>query len=521
MAKRLLLIVAILLAGAVLPRPAAAVSLKEEIDLGDKIDAQIVKNNQLYSDEAAQKEMETYGQKLAKYVKRPEIHYHFRILKDNDFNAFSIPGGYVYFTDRLWRVLRKDERIGVIGHEITHVDQRHAIDAMLKQQKRQTILAVLLAATRASNIIGNVAGMGEQIYTLKYSRGDEQQADYGSVNLCQKAGYNPAGIMLSMYKIKRFETESGGAPPKIFSDHPPTKERLQYLTQLLTSKGIAVPHENIETVATPNRIGDVVTTGADSVTFTSSKALKPGDIVWVMRDGWDFYYEKRSVVPAARAVVTSAGQSPSARIWLITSTKTQQIAKGMGVYAPPLPEPAKGAGSLVPISRQAAIGKLQLSAPPDPFERLVAVQAVWNKDNTKLVNENAGYLVVTNPSNETGYVGAQNPKYSYAPMESGSVLVKVKDPDEKRWIGPIISIGRGGGTVEVTTNTKLDQSKTYDVLSPAWDPELAYAKRVIGRARPASSSGKIVLKITEFVGGWSVADIQNGFDVYEQAPEAK
>jgi len=519
--KRRLVLVALLIAFAAVGRMAVAVTLQEEIDLGKRIDVQIMKDNQLYSDDKAQNEMEEYGRKLAKYVGRPQIPYHFKILKDNDFNAFSVPGGYVYFTDHLWRVLRKDERIGVIAHEITHVDRRHAIDAISKQQKRQTILSILLAVTKASNILNNVVGIAEQMYTLKYSRGDEEQADTGAVDLCQKAGYNPAGILLSMYKIQRFQSESGGAPPKIFSDHPPTKERLLYLKTLLASKGIAVPAENIETATTPYRIGEVVTAGSDTMTFTSSKPLVAGDIVWVMRDGWDFYYEKRSAVPAARGVVTSGGQSPSANVWLIPSTKKVQPAKGMGVYCPPLPALERGVGLLMPLSRQAAVGKLQFSAPPQMLERLFAVQAVWNKDNTQLTNDNAGYLVVTNPSNETGYVGIQRPMLSYAPMEFSSVLVKVNDQDQRRWIGPIVSIGKGGGTIEVTTTSTLVAGKTYDVLSPGWNKDDTYVKRVVGTANPQSTTGKIVLKMVGFAGGWSMADVQNGFDVYEQEQQSK
>ena len=122
----------------------------------------------------------------------------------------------------------KEFRIGVVAHEIVHVDRRHAIDALLKQQRRRIWLSVLLVAAKAGNLAGNVASLAEQMYTLKYSRGDEEQADTGAVDMCQKAGYNPAGILLAMYKISRFESESGGAPPKIFSDHPPTKERLQF-----------------------------------------------------------------------------------------------------------------------------------------------------------------------------------------------------------------------------------------------------------------------------------------------------
>lgn len=518
-----LIVIALLFACALgaVPRAAMAFSLQEEIKLGRDIDAQIMKNNQLYPDDQAQKEMQDYGQKLATFVNRPQMPYHFKILKDNEFNAFSVPGGYVYFTSRLWDVLRKDEKIGVIGHEIVHVDNRHAIDAISKQQKRQTILTILLAVTKAGDIWGNVAGIAEQMYTLKYSRGDEEQADNGAVTFCQKAGYNPAGILLAMYKIKRFEDESGGAPPKIFSDHPPTKERLQYLQQILTSKGIPVPPENVGTVNMPDRIGNVASAASDSITFTSSKPLKQGDIVWVMREGWDFYYEKRTAVPTARAVVSSAGTTATAKVWLVPSTKKVQITNGMGVYAPPLPALEKGVGSLMAVSSQAGIGRTQFSSPPKALDRLMAMQAVWNKDKTQLVNDNVGYVVVTDPASETGYMGVQRSEFSYAPMELNSVLVKVSDPDESRWIGPIISIGRGGGTIEVKPTRGLAKDTTYEVLYPGWSKDLPYDKRIVGTAKLESTSPKIVLKLTGLAGGWSISALQNGFDVYEQRQGSK
>lgn len=519
--KRLFIVVGMFLALGTLPRVAQAMSVQDEIDTGKKIDIQIMKENRLYSDEKAQKEMDDYGQKLAKYVSRPQIPYHFKILKDNDFNAFSIPGGYVYFTDRLWNVLRKDERIGVIGHEITHVDRRHAIDAMSKQQTRQTILTILLAATKAGDIWGNVAGVAEQMYSLKYSRGDEQQADYGSVDLCTKAGYNPAGILLAMYKIQRFEAESGGAPPKIFSDHPPTKERLQYLKQLLASKGVTVPAENIETVATPNKIGEVSAANTDSITFTSSQPLKAGDIVWVMREGWDSRYEKHTGVPIARALVTAAGQTPTAKVWQIHSAKPVAVTKGMGVYAPPIPSPERGIGTITSASLQASVGRLRLDAKPQLLERLFAAQPVWNKDYSHLVNENVGYLVVTDPANESGYVGVQQADYSYAPLETNSVLRKVDDPDQDNWVGPIVSMGRSGATIEIKTTKPLDKTKTYEVLYPAWGKDDTYKKRIIGTAKLDSTSPKIVLKMSIFSAGFSMNNLQNGFDVYEQKQEPK
>lgn len=520
MAKRFLLVVAALFVLGAAPR-VVAVTLEEEINLGKKIDAQIMKDNKLYSDDKARNEMDEYGQKLAKFASRPQITYHFKILEDDQFNAFSVPGGYVYFTDKLWRVLRKDERIGVIAHEITHIDHRHAIDALLKRQRRQIWLSVLLVATKAGNFAGNIAGLAEQVYTLKYSRGDEEQADNGAVELCQKAGYNPAGILQAMYKISRFEAESGGAPPKIFSDHPPTKERLQYLTRLIESRGIPLPATTIETAAGQSKIGSVLSVNGSTITFSSTKQLQPGDVVWVMRDGWDFYYEKHAAVPFARAVVTIGGQTPTGSVKLMPSTKQITLTKGMEVTSPPAPPAADRIGLLKAGPKHGGVGQLSLDSGAQAYDRLLAVLPVWNKDNTQLVNDNVGYLVVTDPSIATGYVGRQNPKFAYASMETDSALVRLDDPDRMRWIGPVISLGRGGGTIEVATSHSLDTSKTYEVAYPAWSSVDSYAKRVVARAKFESAAPKIVLRVSEYTPGWSMADLQNGFDVYEQGKQAK
>ncbi|MGI6295883.1 MAG: M48 family metalloprotease [Armatimonadota bacterium] len=518
--KRLLFFVITIVITGLVAQVAEAVSLAEEIDLGNKIDLQIMKDNALYSDEQAQKEIDEYGQALAKFVKRTDIEYHFKVLEDDSFNAFSVPGGYVYFTSRLWNVLRKDERIGVLGHEIVHVDNRHAIDAISKQQKRQTILAVLLAATRASRIMGDIASIAEQLYSLKYSRKDEEEADFGAVDFCQKAGYNPAGILLSMYKIRRFEDESGGAPPKIFSDHPPTKERLDYLVKLLTDKGIPVPPENVGTVEMAGKVGEVTANKPESITFTSDQPLKNGDVVWVMRNGWDSHYEKHTSVPIGRGIVDSTGSSYTAKMTMITMPKAWPLANGMGVFVPESPKLEKGVGSLMPVSSTSPVAKLQLDSKPGQFERLVAVQAVWNKENTKLIADSVGYLVVTDPANPSGYIALQRPKYSYAPMESGANLVKVNDPDAGRWVGPILSIGTSRATIEVPGTVVLDPSKTYDVLYPAWNSKDKYKDRIVGTAKPEPKSGaKVVLRMSSFSGGWNVSQLRNGFDVYERKTE--
>ena len=110
------------------------------------------------------------------------------MLKDDDLNAFSTCGGYIYFTDHLWNILRTDERAGVLAHEIVHSDRRHSLDAMLKLQKRSTILGAILILAGAGRTVTDIVDIANQLSTLKYSRGDEKQADEIGLQYCTMQG---------------------------------------------------------------------------------------------------------------------------------------------------------------------------------------------------------------------------------------------------------------------------------------------------------------------------------------------
>lgn len=511
----LLLSVIILTAG--LSSPAAAVSLEEEIKIGQDIDRQILEQIPLSMDKAAIEEMDRLGQQLVKGTRRPEIKYHFRILDEGDeLDAFSIPGGYIYFSQRMWDTLRPDERIGVLAHEISHVDGRHALDAISKQRKRALLTNLLLIVVGANQTWADVAGLANNLYSLKYSRGDEELADREAVELATKANMNPAGILLAMRKILRFQNEVGGQPPKIFSTHPPTKERVQKLEQLLQNQGVPVPPEDVKTVDNPYKVGDITSVEGNTIQFTSTRPLENGDVVWVMVQGWDYRYENQTSVPVARGMVQKSGVVNTALLWKMPNTHNVKLARSMEVYAPPVPDPIDGVGMVEFIGKGGGdIGKLVSELPLKKLDRFLALQTTWDKEDSKVVWKNVGYVVVTNPESR-GYVSVSDPNYSYAPIGADSILVQMEDPDAAKWVGPIISIGRGGETIEVLPNKQLSKDKSYDVLYPRWNPNDTYEDRLAGRARLQSTGGKVVLKMASYALSWDISRIQNGFDVYEE-----
>jgi hypothetical protein len=83
------------------------------------------------------------GKALAANSERPDIRWTFMVLEDPSVNAFSAPGGYVFVTTGLLRVVDNEAQLaGVLGHEIGHVTGRHALEAYKLQKKQLCSLSL-------------------------------------------------------------------------------------------------------------------------------------------------------------------------------------------------------------------------------------------------------------------------------------------------------------------------------------------------------------------------------------------
>ena len=148
------------------------------------------------------------------------------LIGSSQINAFCMPGGKIAF---YWGILQKlqlndDEVAMIMGHEMAHALREHARERMGKS-----------AATRGALVLGSallglgdtgrfVAGMGEQLLTLTFSRADESEADLVGMELAARAGYDPAaGITL----WQKMATASKGAPPEFLSTHPSGGTRIK------------------------------------------------------------------------------------------------------------------------------------------------------------------------------------------------------------------------------------------------------------------------------------------------------
>src|SRR5438128_1407145 len=97
-------------------------SFEEEVRIGRHLAANLLGAAPLVRDEPLQAYVNRVGRWVASQGERPELKWYFGVLETEDVNAWALPGGYVFVTKGLYRLLASESELaGVLGHEIAHV----------------------------------------------------------------------------------------------------------------------------------------------------------------------------------------------------------------------------------------------------------------------------------------------------------------------------------------------------------------------------------------------------------------
>ncbi len=207
------------------------VSESQEIAIGKKSDKEIVQEYGIYNNKILSDYVSTIGNKLLKYVHRKELKYHFRVLNSIQVNAFALPGGYVYITRGLLAYLNNEAQLaGVLGHELGHINARHSAKQMTNAMLAQIGLAAGMIAVPELKSFANLISEGVKLLFLKFSRDDENQADYLGVYYSSKAGYNSLEMANFFKTLKRLEPPKNQSLPEWALTHPSPLHRVAKVT---------------------------------------------------------------------------------------------------------------------------------------------------------------------------------------------------------------------------------------------------------------------------------------------------
>lgn len=187
------------------------------------------------SDPAAQGRVSKVGQRLVKStpVGQTEYRFQFHLLRDDQtINAFALPGGQIFITAALYRLLQNEDQLaGVLGHEIGHVVGRHSNQQMSKTALVQSLArGVGMAASNGHDYTSQqIADYVGNLVTLKYGRDDENEADALGVHFMIDSGYDPEQMIGVMQILKK--AGGGGRQPQMLSTHPDPGNRIEHIRE--------------------------------------------------------------------------------------------------------------------------------------------------------------------------------------------------------------------------------------------------------------------------------------------------
>lgn len=211
-------------------------SQEDEIAIGRQIAGNLLGAAPLVKDKALQQYVNNVGRWIARQSERPDLPWHFGVIQSDDINAFSIPGGYVYVTRGLYRLLANEADLaGVLGHEIGHVVRKHHLQ-LLQQTRLLSLGSELLAKQVGENEqVRSLIGSGAEVVARSLDQQSEFEADRMGVVLAARAGYDPFGLPEVLQNIGRAAKDEN-AVALLFKTHPLPDARLDQLGRAMADR---------------------------------------------------------------------------------------------------------------------------------------------------------------------------------------------------------------------------------------------------------------------------------------------
>jgi len=224
---------------------------RDEVSLGMQFDKEIRSNTKEYPIYKGDPSVKEYIDKniFQEILNSPDIkkksiyNYQMEIIQnDTVLNAFAVPGGYVYLYTGLLSYLDSEAALaGVIGHEIAHVERRHATQRITAAYGIQMVLSVALGSNPAQ-IAELAANLFAGLALLANSRSDEDESDQYSINYLKSTRFYPGSVKFFFEKMREDGKVSSGSSglATFLSTHPDPVARIGSTEKRLRESGIEI-----------------------------------------------------------------------------------------------------------------------------------------------------------------------------------------------------------------------------------------------------------------------------------------
>lgn len=232
----------------------------------NEFDRQLVKKGLVLENPDLEAYLDSVGKRVIGARPAPEqAQFRFRVLRDPMANAFAMPNGSVYVTTGVLSILENEAQLAsVLGHETTHVFNRHTYLQNRSMRKKTLAMNVLQAAAAAApggsgfsagvQLFGAAVKVGAALSgsiliasMYGYSREMEREADLGGLTAMTAASYDPHAMARTFELLDNYEKLEYEPIQGFYQDHPKLIERRATAIEFASAQKLADPLLGSET----------------------------------------------------------------------------------------------------------------------------------------------------------------------------------------------------------------------------------------------------------------------------------
>ncbi|MFZ2906503.1 MAG: M48 family metallopeptidase [Cyclobacteriaceae bacterium] len=217
------------------------VSYEQEEKLGNLFKDMIWDEFPTVKDNAADTALKQITDRLLQALDTTHYRYEFTIIKNEQINAFTIPGGNIYVFSELMKAAETPEEVAaVLAHEIGHAEKRHVVTKLMQELSMTAIIGVLSGGDPGvltevlKNIIGN-----------SFSRSQEEEADKFALELLEKAGISPKNLARFFERLNEKDLDYD-ENLEILMTHPHNDKRIDQARRYKVKNGFEPKPFNID-----------------------------------------------------------------------------------------------------------------------------------------------------------------------------------------------------------------------------------------------------------------------------------
>ena len=176
----------------------------------------------LLKDSMVDSAMTVISERLTAVLPESGYEHHIWVIRDEQINAMTLPGGYILVNSGLIRFSDSPEEVaGVIAHELGHVEKRHVLSRMVGEFGLQILFSVLTGGDAV--ILGELS---RSLLSNFFSREQEEEADAFAWDLMCRSGCDPR-VLATFFRKLEDEHPNGPDALEILSTHPHNEARVR------------------------------------------------------------------------------------------------------------------------------------------------------------------------------------------------------------------------------------------------------------------------------------------------------